>query len=107
MRQVRIALGKDTDRVQRLFVMVNPENTRSVRDLLDQHQGIVWATGNDDQMQGLVGQIKQATAGMPAVAEAIYLVDPLGNLMLRFPPDLDPRSMLKDLKRLLKVSRIG
>ena len=37
----------------------------------------------------------------------IYLVDPLGNLMMRFPRDPDPARMIKDLKRLLKYSRIG
>jgi len=37
----------------------------------------------------------------------IYLIDPLGNLMLRFPRDPDPSRMVKDLQRLLKASRIG
>jgi len=41
------------------------------------------------------------------VVEHIYLVDPLGNLMLRFPPDPDPSRMIKDLERLLRYSRIG
>ena len=37
----------------------------------------------------------------------IYLVDPLGNLMMRFPRDPDPSKMLKDLQRLLKYSQVG
>ena len=40
-------------------------------------------------------------------ADHIYLVDPLGNLMLRFPKDADPNRMKKDIERLLKTSRIG
>jgi hypothetical protein len=35
------------------------------------------------------------------------VIDPLGNLMLRYPRDPDPRRMIKDLTRLLKVSRVG
>jgi hypothetical protein len=49
-------------------------------------------------------------AEFPAARSAsdhIYIVDPLGNLMLRFPKDPEPGRMLKDLARLLKVSRIG
>jgi hypothetical protein len=42
-----------------------------------------------------------------APADHIYLVDPLGNLMLRFPRDPDTRRLIKDLSRLLKASRIG
>jgi hypothetical protein len=33
--------------------------------------------------------------------------DPLGNLMMRYPRDPDPRLMIKDLARLLKASQIG
>ena len=40
-------------------------------------------------------------------ADHIYLIDPLGNLMMRFPRDADPSRMIKDLQRLLKYSRIG
>ncbi len=42
-----------------------------------------------------------------SVRDHIYVVDPLGNLMLRFPRDADPRRMMKDLSRLLKASRVG
>ena len=36
----------------------------------------------------------------------IYLVDPIGNLMMRFPKNPDPAQMAKDIKRLLKVSQL-
>ena len=39
--------------------------------------------------------------------EHIYLIDPLGNLMMRFPSNPDPKLMIKDLTRLLKASQIG
>ena len=42
-----------------------------------------------------------------AQRDHIYLVDPLGNVVLRYPKDADPSRMKKDLERLLKVSRIG
>jgi hypothetical protein len=41
-----------------------------------------------------------------AAADHIYLVDPLGNLMMRYPRDADPRRMVKDLARLLKHSKV-
>ena len=55
-------------------------------------------------------------AGSPIVAEFapaggvrdhVYLIDPHGNLMLRFPKNADPSRMNKDLGRLLRASRIG
>ncbi|MWL86125.1 MULTISPECIES: cytochrome C oxidase subunit I [unclassified Cupriavidus] len=41
------------------------------------------------------------------VEDTIFLVDPLGNLMMRWPADPDPAKVSSDLKKLLKYSRIG
>ncbi|MEL0047621.1 MAG: hypothetical protein VW867_03170 [Gammaproteobacteria bacterium] len=39
--------------------------------------------------------------------EGIYIVDPNGNLVFFYPLDIEPKLLLADLKRLLKVSQIG
>jgi hypothetical protein len=67
---------------------------------LQQHPGLyAWRPAD----AAFVGQFPAARSP----AEHIYLVDPLGNLMLRFPGQPDPKRMLKDLKLLLKASQIG
>jgi cytochrome oxidase Cu insertion factor (SCO1/SenC/PrrC family) len=40
-------------------------------------------------------------------AERVYIIDPLGNLMMYYPPGAEPGGMLKDLQKLLKYSQIG
>ena len=40
-------------------------------------------------------------------AQALYVVDPLGNLMMRYDARLPPKGLLEDLKRLLQLSHIG
>jgi hypothetical protein len=40
-------------------------------------------------------------------AGRVYFIDPLGNLMMYYRPDADPGGMLKDLRKLLKYSKIG
>jgi hypothetical protein len=40
-------------------------------------------------------------------ANRIYVVDPLGNLVLSYAPQADRRGVLKDLRQLLKLSHIG
>ena len=42
-----------------------------------------------------------------AGADRVYLVDPLGNLVLAYPREPDIKGLAKDLERLLKASRIG
>lgn len=97
-RQVRTALGKESERIQRVFLR------GSDTDLADEHPDLIIADAGSPGARDLV-------AAFPASAQPdtgnIYLVDPLGNLMMRFPLEDNPRGMLLDLKKLLKLSRIG
>jgi hypothetical protein len=92
LRQLRRALGKDTERVVRLWVVTEGGAPRA--ELLQAFEGTE------------VFHAKQAFArrfpGNPV--DHIYLVDPQGNLMLRWPRDADPSRMLKDLQRLMRVA---
>ncbi|CAG0878777.1 unnamed protein product [Cyprideis torosa] len=105
MRQVRLSVAQNMDRVQRVILIENnddlPEEVRL------QHEGLRIVSGSTEQLSFLLDQIKRAESELPLVSQAIYLIDPNGNLMMRFANDQDPKGMLKDLKHLLKVSRIG
>ena len=95
IRQVRKAQGKDQDRVERLWITTDRGTPRA--ELLAAIEGT--------RIVPAEAQVIRAFPGDPLAH--IYLVDPLGNLMLRFPENPDPSRMLKDLQRLLKYSRIG
>lgn len=47
------------------------------------------------------------TTGIQNAVDAIWIVDPLGNVVLRFDPEINPTLILKDLKKLLKLSKVG
>ena len=105
MRQVRLALNHRMKRVQRLVV---PAGEATIPGpLVAEHPGVILADGDAAARAGFAEQVARAQADMPIVEDAIYLVDPFGNLMMRFAPELPPESMLKDVKHLLKVSKIG
>jgi hypothetical protein len=91
-RQVRRAQGKEMDRIERLWILTDGGKPRA--DLLAVMESPHLARG--------------AGEGFPGTpADHIYLIDPLGNLMMRFPRDPDPSRVIKDLQRLLKYSRFG
>jgi hypothetical protein len=91
VRQVRRAQGKDAERIERLWMVTDAGKPRA--ELLAAIEGTHLSSG---------------TLDFPGErARHIYLVDPLGNLMMRFPPDPDPARTIKDLQRLLKYSRFG
>jgi hypothetical protein len=49
----------------------------------------------------------QARKPAAAASGGYFLVDPLGNLVMYFSPEIDPSAMIKDIEHLLEFSRIG
>ena len=98
MRQSRLVLGKDQDRVARVWVLADQGQPDAA--LLGTHPGlVVWRP----VQASFLNQFPAERAG----ATHIYLVDPLGNLMMRFPENVDPKRLIKDMKLLLKASQVG
>ena len=99
LRQARLMLGKEMDRVERVFLHgAEPPDT-----LLgaEEHQGLV--AMHDPALRAVLDD--KRPAALPA--GGFFLIDPHGNLVLYFSPDIKPRDMVDDIKRLLKLSRIG
>ncbi len=98
-RQSRLMLGKEMDRVQRIFL--HGDTPPDTLFIADEHAGLV--TAQDSGFSGLLNNKKPET--LPA--GGYFLMDPLGNLVMYFEPTINPRDMVDDIKRLLKLSRIG
>jgi hypothetical protein len=93
-RQARTIQGREMERVQRVWLVTDDVTPDPV--LLAQHPDLL-----------VVHLPRSAAAALPAGADRIYLVDPLGNLVLAFPADPDIRKLAKDIERVLRASRIG
>jgi hypothetical protein len=99
MRQIRRAQGKGLERIERVWVLA--DEARAPRPELER------AIEGTRLARDPEGRLAAEFPHAGRVSDHIYLVDPLGNLMMRYPRDPDPSKMIKDLKRLLKYSRIG
>ncbi len=98
MRQVRLTQGKDQDRVERAWLV--DDGAAVPADVQRDYDGTLWidAEGND---------LPARLAAGGSARDHLFIVDPLGNVILRYPRDADPSRVKKDLTRLLKASRIG
>ena len=98
MRQVRLTQGKDMERIERAWLL--DDDVRPSAELTAQFEGtrVVSASGS-----AMLSRLPAARS----LRDHIYVVDPLGNLMMRYPREADPSEMKKDLTRLLKVSGVG
>ena len=95
VRQIRRAQGKDMERMARLWLVTDAGTPRPA----------ILAALEDARVASAPPGLASTFPGDPSTD--IYLVDPLGNLMLRWPRDPEPEKMIKDLQRLLRYSRIG
>jgi len=102
MRQVRLTTGKDADRVQRVWLIV--DEAPLATSLMREYDGTLSLRARADEVAAFLPLPAEPGARL---ADPIWLIDPLGNLMLRWPKDADPSRMKKDLIKLLKASGIG
>lgn len=106
LRQVHVALGKEMTRVNRLLVQ-----GREDRNFVDDQQTkeneppLRVAYGDLLEIRHHLAQIDALRSG--EVSELVFLVDPLGNIMMYYTPTHRGKDLLKDLQKLLKASQIG
>lgn len=86
LRQLHVLLHKDAERVRR---------------------GLLTRTGWAPRVLDDYPQLMHLTGALDTLDEGIYIVDPIGNLVLYYPLTDAGKPVLEDLKRLLKLSQIG
>jgi hypothetical protein len=100
MRQLRTMQGKEMERIERVWLITDQEplDTMVIREFDGTHM--------------LRADARSVASWLPAdpgtsAADHIYMIDPLGHLMMRFPKDPEPRKVYKDIYKLLKASSVG
>lgn len=106
MRQIRLATGKHYQRVQRVL-LVQQGNVDGLAQIFKDYPGQWLMATENINMKELLDNFRVEQSENPAQKHRLYIVDPLGNLMMRYTTDTDPIGIIKDLNRLLKASHIG
>ena len=97
MRQMRLTFGKDANRLQLVFLADSGSVDRSY--ITAEHPALLVAEPENTGAQLAV--LEEYAAG------DLYLVDPQGNVILKYPSDMPIADVRKDIKKLLKLSQIG
>ena len=98
-RQSRLALNNEMTRVQRVFLATG--NCCANDYFKAEHAGLIALDASSPDAQKLLAQFPADRA------HSLYIVDPLGNLMMRHDASHTTKDLLDDLKKLLKLSHIG
>lgn len=98
MRQIRLMTGKSMDRLERVWLIT--DQTPLSTTLMREHDGLWMLRANPAELKNYL----PSDAGT-ALQDHVWLIDPLGNLMMRFPKNADPKQMYKDVSKLLYATK--
>jgi len=106
MQQVRLTQGHDAPRVERVMIVADADAS-VLREFTQQYPGLVAVSGTRAILQTLAREFVSSQGTALDAPGRVYLIDPIGNLVLSYAPDADPSGMRKDLARLLRLSQVG
>lgn len=99
-RQLRLTTGKSMDRIERVWLVTDDKPVDTI--VLREYDGTRVLRADPDKLRQWLPVEEGA-----GLADHVYMIDPLGNLMMRFPKNPDPNKMKKDISKLLRASSIG
>jgi len=104
IRQLKKAVGPAYKRIQKAFFLTDDKHIEQFKGLLEEYPGMDVIVPSHNNYEDFLSSF--SVSGEP-IENGIYIIDPLGNYMMAYPSGADARKILKDIERLLKVSKIG
>ena len=100
IRQLRLMQGKGMERIERVWLIT--DNAPLDIELMKVIDGARFLRVKPEAVKAWL-PVEQGSD----VTDHLYLIDPLGNLMMRFPKNAEPNKVTKDIGKLLKASAVG
>ena len=104
LRNSHASQGKNVERLTRIWFVT--DNAPISDELREAYKGTIIVRANPEKLAAFLTPNASGPAEN-ALAAPMWIIDPLGNLMLQFPENADPVSVRKDISKLLYNSRIG
>lgn len=104
-RQIHTSLGKNQHRLSRMFIHLQPAGDSLAKLIEETHPDVIHVNGNTKEILDALGI--NVREGVGVTNNETYIMDPMGNVMMRFTVDQPTKEFLYDLKKLLKASQIG
>lgn len=105
LRNTHAMTGKNVKRLTRVWFIIDDAPVPD--QVLKAYEGTVMLRANPEQLSEFLAGQTLAPDDQSGLLEPIWIIDPLGNLMMQYPLDPDPLKVRKDIGRLLHNSRIG
>lgn len=105
LRNSHASQGKNVDRLERVWFVT--DDGAVPQQVLDAYVGTHMLRADSPTLAAFLAPGRNSPEAIEAMRGHMWIIDPLGNLMMEFPPDADPLKVRDDIVKLLKRSRIG
>ncbi|MEY4718503.1 MAG: hypothetical protein RL563_1121 [Pseudomonadota bacterium] len=99
-RQISLMMGKDIARIRRLALLYSAHSNAFSKEWQEDAR-LLKAIASPSIQENLHVLAAGGEEGM------LLIMDPLGNLMMKYPAGYDPYKVRNDLSKLLRISQIG
>lgn len=101
-KQLLLMMNKDLTRIRRTVLFFGAVNPDKIQSWLHDDKVLLRTKPSEN----LVKKLLERQRGLNSDG-ALLLMDPLGNIMMHYPPGFDPYKVKSDLSHLLRISQIG
>lgn len=105
LRNSHASQGKNVDRLARVWFVMDDATVPN--QILDAYVGTNMLRADPEKLAAFLAPKATAAEREAALKAPMWIIDPLGNLMMEFPADADPISVRDDIRQLIRNSRIG
>ena len=106
LRNSHASQGKEVERLTRVWFILDQDDVPE--KVLEAYKGTIMVrVSNPEQLGRFAPVAPGATPGLGALAQPMWIIDPLGNLILQYGEGADPLKVRDDISKLIKNSRIG
>lgn len=105
LRNSHASQGKEVERLSRVWFVLDDNTVPS--QILDAYIGTHMLRVDPEKLTKFLAPDAADETINPALKGPMWIIDPLGNLMMQFPADADPLEVRDDIRKLLRNSRIG
>ena len=105
LRNSHASQGKNVERLTRVWFVTDDKPIP--QNVLDGYKGTIIVRADAARLASFLTPDAPAAEAADALKAPMWIIDPLGNLMLEFPPDADPVRVRKDISKLIYNSQIG
>lgn len=106
LRQIHTSFAKELDRIQEVLIVLDGTRDGGLGERLRDYPRLKVLSGSANVLASMTATF-QGSGGDNAFAERIYIIDPRGFVMMRYPATVDATGIRRDLEKLLKYSWVG